>query len=145
VDEPKAINEFKKDEYLAQKFENWKTSLLSILIHLFKKYKKDGLIEPAEVTKFTSNYRESTDLYYEFISEMLDDTNNKSETIDIPSLYGVFKSWFKESYVDGKTPSKKELKNYMYSKYGDRIKNGSLVGFTFKIKENLILNNLDGF
>ena len=143
VDNPKAPNEFKKDEYLALKFDNWKTALISILIHKFAEYKVNGLIEPKEVTKFTNKYQESSDVYLEFLNESIENTGKNDDYLTINALFSLFKSWFKECYSDRKAPGKREFKDYIVEKYEDRVKNNYVFGLSYTNNQDDIIKNLE--
>ena len=69
VDDPKESNEFKRDENLSQKMENWKETFMGILIEHYYMYANNGLKEPKEVLKYTEEYRKSNDVFGEFIEE----------------------------------------------------------------------------
>lgn len=144
VDNPKAPNEFKKDEYLALKFENWKTSLMSILINTFAEYKIKGLVEPKEVTKFTNKYQESSDVYLEFLNESIENTGKKDDYLTINALYSLFRSWFKEGYSDRKPPGKREFGDYLVDKYKDMVKKNIVYGLSYVNNNDDVIKNLEG-
>lgn len=143
VPDPKKPNEFKKDEYLQLKFENWKCALMSILIEKFYQYKKNGLVEPKEVTKFTNKYQESSDVYLEFINETIEISKKNEDHLSINAFYSLFKSWFKESYSDRKTPARREFKDYIEDKYKDKVKNGYVLGIVCKDNESSLISSLE--
>lgn len=143
VDHPKAPNEFKKDEYLALKFENWNVALMSLLIHKFAEYKDNGLVEPKKVTKFTNKYQESSDVYLEFLNESFKETGKKEDYITINAMYSIFKSWFKECYSDRKAPGKREFKDYICDKYEEFVNNNNVWGLNYICNEDNIIKNLE--
>lgn len=138
--EPKKDNEFKIDPYLSQNFEQWKISLMSILINRFQDYKKNGLIEPEEVLKYTMKYKETNDIYLSFINEHL--IKDKESKLNINHLYSTFKGWYKEAY-NNKPPPRKEMKTYFIDNYNENIRNNYIYGFNIKEDENNLSNALD--
>lgn len=143
VDEPQAPNEFKKDEYLGLKFENWKIYLISILINKFKDYKENGLIEPKEVTKFTNKYQASSDVFLEYLNENIVITNKKKDYLRVNSLYLMFKDWYKNSYSDRKVPGRREFNDYINEKYSDIIKHNVIIGITQSSPNDDFINSLE--
>jgi P4 family phage/plasmid primase-like protien len=143
VDKPKAPNEFKKDAYLKLKFEMWKEAFMAILIHIFAEYKKNGLVEPKEVTKFTDKYQESSDVYLEFLNESIEKTDDKNDYLTINAMYCIFKSWFKEGYSDRKAPGKREFKDYIVEKYKDSVKDNNVYGLSYASNNDDVIKNLE--
>jgi P4 family phage/plasmid primase-like protien len=118
VNNPKEPNERKKDRNLKSKMEKWKSGFMSILINRFRKYKKNGLIEPMKVKSFTLEYQKSSDTYLEFINEQIEFTTEKKNRINLTTLYSEFKSWFKEAHTERKCPSRNEFKSNLEEKFG---------------------------
>ena len=142
VDCPKKPNEFEKDEYLSLRFEKWKVALMSILMYKFKQYKQKGLKEPKEVTKFTDQYQESSNMYLEFWNETIEITNKNDDYITLTSLYEIFKSWLKNGYSHKKVPNKREFNNYIKSKYKN-IKKNYVYGIVYSCQDDPLIKNLE--
>lgn len=134
--DPNNPNEFPKDEYLSQKFETWKEAVMAILINRFKYYKKHGLEEPDEVTKFTKQYQADSDVYLEYINECINEHCSKTDYVTIRGMYSNFRSWFKSTYTDRKTPGFREFKTYVEGKYEKKIKKGHIYGIDFRGDED---------
>ena len=137
--DPKDKYQFEKDDGFSQKVEKnqWKKYFMSILVEKFVEYKKNKLIEPEEVTRFTNNYRATSDVYLEFINDRFEKTDSKKDAISINDMFSRFREWFKETYSDKKVPVKKELTDYMKAKFAEEIKNGHIIGYTYKENEGM--------
>ncbi len=136
-DNPKQSHEFPIDKYLSEKLKKWKELFMALLIDVYYvKYRKNGIVVPDEVIKFTLEYQKTCDLYTDFIVENLEDTNDrKNDSIDIVQLYDEFKVWYEDAFGNRKYPSKIEFKRYLKKKYGnDRINQADIRGFKFRIK-----------
>jgi len=139
VDNPKKDNEFKIDPYLSKNFKKWQVSLMSLLIDRYKTYKIKGLKEPQEVLKDSLKYKETSDLYLQFINDNL--IEDKKESININQLYGIYKGWFRDSGNYGKPLPRKALKDYLLNNYSESIRNNIFYGYSFKENNNNELSN----
>lgn len=110
--DPNNNKEFKIDTELSLKFEDWKESFMSILIHYYKKYLDEGIYEPEEVLACTKEYQKDNDTIKNFIHERIEESDGSfmSQT----ELYTDFKYWYKESGEPMKNiPNKKNVVKYM--------------------------------
>jgi P4 family phage/plasmid primase-like protien len=152
VDNPKELNEKKKNNKFKEEIPFMKEAFMSILIHRYKNYKLNGLKEPKKVTNFTLNYQKDSDRYLEFIEQNLVRTGSSDDVISIKNLHTTFKNWHKEFYNDKTNVNQKDLKTNLLT----RIKNGfnkvgsKLIGYQFVLdddmSENLIIeenNDID--
>lgn len=130
-------NEFKKDKNLTKKFETWAPYFLSILLHYFEKYKKEGLVEPEEVIAPTKKYCQRSDPFSDFCEEQLIHTDNKKDIIKIDDLYKYFIEWFKEGNGnDIKCKFKKhDFDDYLYDNFDRRIRNRKMNGVQIKLDD----------
>ena len=140
VDDPVKDNQFKKDPHLIEKLKQaeYGEAFMSILIHYYAKYVKDGLHEPDEVLKYTNEYRKCSDIYSEFIEENIESIENldKSKLSSQAQVYGVFKDWYRENRPDSKCPPKSELKASFEKKFGKSIRgSGALCWKDVKLKD----------
>ena len=94
--DPSKDNEFKKDKNLVSNFERWGPYFLSLLIHYYKKYKNEGLIEPEEIIAPTKKYCTRSDPFADFCNEKLIFTDNIKDTIKLDDLFKYFIEWYKE-------------------------------------------------
>lgn len=135
VDNPKEPWERKIDRTIKEKLESWKEPMMSILIHRFKNYKKNGLIEPLKVTNCTDQYQMDSDFFQEFINEYIDFTSDKKDALKQGVLYTQFKNWFKEAHSDKKCPGRNEFRYDFEDKFGKMTRNG-WTGMRFKERED---------
>ena len=140
VKNPKKRNEFKIDNYLSKNFEQWKISLMSILLERFQDYKLNGLTEPEEVLKYTNKYKCDSDVYLQFITDTLQ--KQKDNHININQLYQIFKIYYKEAF-NKRPPSRNEFKKYIDDNYKDNVKKNYLSGWNYKESNNTLSNDLD--
>lgn len=109
---PKNNNEFKIDTELSLKFEDWKESFMSILIHYYSKYMKEGIYEPEEVLACTKEYQKDNDTIKNFIHERVEKVNGAF--VSQTELYNDFKYWYKDSGEPMKNiPNKKNIVKYI--------------------------------
>ena len=136
--------QFKKDPLLCEKLkkENIKEALMSLLIYYYNtKYKTGGLVEPAEVVKYTNEYQKVSDKYSDFIEEHIIDID---KTIDNPqekkiktklcNIYCLFKEWYGDALPGEKAPPKKEFKEYFIQRFGKPLVGGGGYWTNIKLK-----------
>jgi P4 family phage/plasmid primase-like protien len=135
-DNPKEDHEFPIDKYLSEKMKNWKELFMALLLDVYYvKYKKSGIKVPLEVIKFTLEYQKQCDLYTDFITEILDETKENNDFMDITQIYDEFKVWYQDVFNNNKIPSKVEFKKYLEKRYTKkRVTSAGLRGFKFKVK-----------
>ena len=116
-DDPVEPHQFKKDQYLIEKIDEWKEAFMSILIDYYKIYRKHGLKEPEEVTKHTNEYRKNSDNICEFIDENIESSD--TSILKISEIYSLFRDWYKESQTNPRDcPSRQKVKKYFEKKFG---------------------------
>lgn len=136
VDDPKLAHQFKKDYELLEKLELWKEAFLWYLLNVYyPKYKKDGLNDPAKVTKFTNNYKKQSDIFFEFIDSNLTLTKNNKDIESFEILYAALKQWYSDSYSTRCPFAKKDLINYL-SNNNYKTDASYLYGARFKSEDN---------
>jgi P4 family phage/plasmid primase-like protien len=135
VDNPKEPGEFPIDKQLSEKLKNWKELFMALLLDVYyRKYKLNGLIVPEEITRFTTEYQKTCDLYIDFIIENIEETKDNTDSVDISQFYDEFKIWYEDSFSNHKYPAKVEFKKYLKKKYGKRMSQTDIKGFKFRIK-----------
>jgi P4 family phage/plasmid primase-like protien len=114
VDNPNGANQKKIDVNINKKFEYWRNDFMLLLIEYYKKYKETHILTPTEnILTWTNKYKEETDLYLQFISDIIQKTEDEKDKIHCSILYNHFKNWFKENNPATKIPSNKEFVNEM--------------------------------
>lgn len=124
VDEPKKSNERKIDRGLKEKLELWKESFMSLLIERYKIYKRNGLKEPVKVVKYTKDYQSDSDIYQQFIDEIIEITKDDKDILTIKEAFSDFKEWFRESHYEKKFPSKNEFIKEFEKRFDKPTKHG---------------------
>lgn len=79
VENPIAKNERKINVKLSEDLDSCSSAFLSILIHYYNKYKKEGLSEPEAIQSATSMYKNESDLAQNFYNDCLDVVNLEDE------------------------------------------------------------------
>ena len=110
-------HQFKIDTKIDEKFEEWAPIMLSILVDMAYKY-QGKVIDCNEVLAPSNKYRQSQDIYMEYINTRVVDTPNMGFRLKITTLNDDFKNWYTGQYGNGKNAPVKDLKEYMIKKYG---------------------------
>jgi len=108
-------------------------------------YKQNGLIEPKEVMSATDQYKESNDVFIEFVNEKVtksdgnDDDKYPDVFILLAALFEEFKEWYSENYPSyknkiGKNAFRDSMKTLLgVTKTNTRgFKSGKFYGYTQK-------------
>lgn len=105
VEEQFKLKRFKADLSFKSRLPDMAPVMLSMLFNRYKKYKKRGLREPAEVQMSTNTYRAVNDVHLQFIQDRIEhisypkDTPDKEkEFLRLPDLYAEFMSWYSENH-----------------------------------------------
>jgi P4 family phage/plasmid primase-like protien len=130
VDKPDPNNkyEFVKDTHLTDKLHAWRQAFMYILLENFKKYKKEGLIEPDAVKAATKDYQKVNDNYIEFIDDCLQ--KDATASVKLEDVFKRFREWWKENFGT-KTPTRKDMKACLEKKLGKYLSSskGGWVGY----------------
>jgi P4 family phage/plasmid primase-like protien len=125
---PNNNKEFKIDTELSLKFEDWKESFMSILIHYYKKYLDEGIYEPEEVLACTKEYQKDNDTIKNFIHERIE--QSEGSFMSQTELYTDFKYWYKDSGEPMKNiPNKKNVVKYMVKELSNPTVNNGQNGW----------------
>ena len=100
---------FKKDPYVALKFDGWKSAFFNILMDHLKLYQKEGLKVPSIVRQETDKYETASDFTFAFSKSNIVKTGNKNDYIVFPKLYSRFEKWFRAN-MGNKAPEPREVK-----------------------------------
>lgn len=129
---PKKQNEFKIDHNLKFKLKSWKPYFMSILIHYYKKFIEEGLVEPSEVCEATTKYKTENDKYNDYFEEYL--VEDESSFVSNNQLYESFKDWWLNNYSYNSLPSIEEFRKSMRKKYGEEKLLNKQKGFNVSIR-----------
>ncbi len=90
--DPNKPNEFKADKELSNKIVDWKEDFMGLLIEYYKKYKKEGLKEPAEVMKYTEEYKKDSDEFKQWFDDNYIITDNPDDYIVCAEIINDYKN-----------------------------------------------------
>ena len=98
--DPNKSNEFKINTSMKQNIQNWTSTFVSYLIHIYKNEYKgiNYLKEPEEVMASTNQYKLQNDYYTEYCLDRLTITNDPKNKISRETLYSDFKAWCLKFY-----------------------------------------------
>jgi P4 family phage/plasmid primase-like protien len=139
---PANKKEFHIDRELAFKFDDWRETFMSLLIHYFKMYKDHGIYEPTEVLQCTKNYQRSNDVLGEFMDTFIIKDENK--VLILEDMYSEYKEWHKTEAIGTKLLRKKGLKEYFDKHFAQSIMvNGAICWNGYCIKLSYGYEGLD--
>jgi P4 family phage/plasmid primase-like protien len=134
VDNPSegAENEFKKDNTISEKMDNWKEAFMYVLTKHLKDYKMYGIQEPESVMRHTNVFKQKSDKLVEYFEDNIERTNSSSDVLTITKFYSHFKFWWRDTN-NTVPPTQKEFKEYIDNKttYEKNIK-GVYVGIRYR-------------
>lgn len=132
--DPNNPNQFPIDPYLAHKMKNWREAFMGLLLEYYKEYRKVGkLIQPECVRAETEDYRKQNDIYEEFIQDIMEQTNDLKDSIQLDESYIRFRDWFSETQNKSVAlPKRRDYFLRMKTKLGDYNKRKGWVGWRIK-------------
>ena len=117
--DPTKPNEFKMDVELAEKFERWADTFMTMLIDHHKNTDIRNIFEPKEVKLATESYKKNNDYIGQYIEEVFDRSETFTEVVTYASIYADFKVWSTQNIPKGKkTLEKSHLKAYFEKLFG---------------------------
>jgi P4 family phage/plasmid primase-like protien len=125
--EPTKPNEFKIDPDLKEKSDSWMGHFMSVLVHYYGRFKKEGNKEPKEVLKATNSYKGDNDNFDEFFVLVKE---SKMFT-PIKVLYDELANWWSENYPKTQIPSVLEAKRALRLRFGAEVE-GKVDGRVYK-------------
>lgn len=135
IEEQYKEKKFKRDNFFDQDIEYFGAVGLWLLVHYYGKYVKYGLRPyPAPMQKHTDRYWDDKDKYYRFTKDMIQETKNDKDMLNIDELYEVFKEWHERMYPKTRIPNNDELRRELRNRWG-KMKNGKFLGVKIKVPE----------
>ena len=119
VDNPKLSHEKEKDEELDKKIQTWGEAFLSILVHYYKNLVLSGgkIKEPKEVKKFTDDFRKDSDIFAQFVDDILEE--DKEQLVSIQQIHTAFTEWCQSKGISNiSLYNKTEIKKLIGDIYG---------------------------
>ena len=125
--------EFQKDRALRYKMEKWREPFMKILVKYYKLVLLEGIKEPAEVMKYTEDYKKDNDILGQFVEFQLEVDNSNCMTLR--EIYCEYVSWCRMSGI------KVNMTNLQFNKtfriqYGNEKLINKKRGYNFSIIED---------
>ena len=118
--EEEKVLQFKIDDKLSEKMDNWAEPFMSLLIHYNKLWKMGySRVPPDEILEYTREYRQAGNHFRDFANEYLDEDENSKLTL--PAAYDAYRTWYNSNHADKNIKSRKEFQAFMDEKF--KIKN----------------------
>jgi P4 family phage/plasmid primase-like protien len=97
-DKPTKENQKLIDTRINEKFDNWRSDFMLLLIEYYKKYSVSKTIQITDnILKWTNQYKANTDIYLEFLSANIVEDTDKDSRLHCSTMYNKFKIWFKDN------------------------------------------------
>jgi len=109
-------NEFQIDYNLSERMEEWREHLMALLIHYYKKYQLEGITEPAEVMKCTTDYKSQNDHMSNYMSNLFE--KKDSGFLSLDEAHVELRNWIKNDNIPIKLLAKGDLDRYLTGKMG---------------------------
>ena len=123
--------QFKLDRFIDEKFDIWAPVFMSMLVDIA--FEKNGVVDDCDiVVAKTKEYRQSQDYLSEFIRDRI--VKDSDGRIRKTELNNEFSIWYASNH-GGKTPSPRDLHEYMNKEFG-RIKNQVWKGIRIRYESN---------
>ena len=82
------------DSNISQKIQDWKQTFMSILLQNYEKiYLVKGLNKPETIKYSTTAYKNSCDLYFNFMTMNVEKTDNELDILSVTQLHNLMKDW----------------------------------------------------
>jgi hypothetical protein len=138
------VFQFKIDTTLSERFETWAEPFMSILIHYYHLYSREGLCISDEIFEYTSEYRTTSNHFNEYCSDNVIEDNTNNTIVSLDAFFENYKRWYKEIYNDNRVKTRKELIKFLEDKLGkpEAPKNNKLApkGYKGILFKNEIVN-----
>lgn len=108
VNKPKNDKEKIIDKTIGEKILQWKQDFMLLLIEKYEQYCEEGLKVTDNILKFTKTYKETNDIYLQYLEER---TEKSDKHIHTSTLYDDFKLWYKHNNPNTKLPSNRMFIN----------------------------------
>ena len=110
LDHPDNPREFVKED-VNDRFNDWKEVFMSWLLNRwYKKYKRDGLIEPEEVIRYTRKIQEENDDIKKFWGECVIKGDPQKDKLKITEVFKSYKDWIKDTKKSSNTITRDKFK-----------------------------------
>jgi phage/plasmid-associated DNA primase len=133
-EEQERIGVYPLDYDLDTKLPEYRAAMLSVLLHYFKIYSKEGIRKTNDIIRATDQFWNSANDVLCFIHENLVETEDKECTIPTDEVYDAFRRWFMNRNNGERVVTKIGfLDELMAIKTDQNVKsNGGLMGYRFR-------------
>lgn len=131
-----------RDETIDEKLVDWAPAFMWMLINqYYPKYIKNpkeggGLQEPEEVTAASEQYRKDSDVFHEFLAEMVKFTGDEDHEERVVDLFNMFREWHRDNYNHNTKFARKDLEEYLDEKKGWKCEKGIITGIKVLFGDN---------
>lgn len=133
VEDPKGENEYMIDYTLTEKLEKWKGHFMALLIDYYRKYQREGMQEPPEVLKCTTEYKNNNDHMASFVMSKVE--KKDSAFLSLDEIYQELRNWIRDDGVNLKQPSKPDVEKYLSKNLTKCVVHNAIKGFKgFRIR-----------
>jgi len=117
--EEECVLQFKIDDDLSEKMENWAESFMSLLIHYNKLYKQGHCrIPPDEINEYTKEYRQSGNAFEDFMNDVYEAVDDNIDGgITMTTAFQSYTNWYHANHADKNQKNRKELQSFMDGRY----------------------------
>jgi len=117
--DPKNPKEFKMDTELAEKFERWGGTFISMIIENHKHTDLRNIAEPMEVRIATESYKKNNDVIGQYADEKMAKDDTATEKVMLQSAFTNFKVWAFQNVPKGKKiPDRNQFRAYLERIFG---------------------------
>lgn len=103
--------EFPIDVKLSDKMKTWKEAFMSLLIKYYRRYVDEGISEPEEVLKCTTEYKKQNDFLADFVERNI--VKDDISFLSLPQVYSEAKAFSREDGSVNKFPIRKVFDKYI--------------------------------
>ena len=111
---------FYRDNSLNEKLPYMKEAFMWLMFQTYIEIQKHGEDpEPVNVTNATAMYRQNNDMFLQFVNEKIKkDQSPNCPGLNLQDAYAEFRAWFQDTFSGIKIPSKNDLKEDLYKRWG---------------------------
>lgn len=140
---PEDPNEFPIDYSLSEKMDGWYEYFSSLLVHMYRRYQIEGLSEPAEVMKCTTDYKSQNDHMSHFLMTHVEKKEGAFLTLD--ETHAELRGWIKEDGIPLRLMSKPDLDRYLSKHLAKCTTHNHARGYKgYQLKSSFAANNALG-
>lgn len=117
--DPEKEYQFPIDYDLTTKLKEWPEAFIFMLLKEYKKYLKDGLVEPQEILRNTDTYKQECDCFLQFINEVI--VKDPLHKQSVKEAFDFFNQWYKQSGNKQLKIKRKDFMDNISKLYGNPV------------------------